>query len=79
MKLFEDYTYLADKPEDYPVLIQKALEEDNEQRRQSRIAFARTHTWENSVDELCKRIREREGAKTESKPQRITGIAVAKG
>ena len=79
MKLFEDHTYLADKPEDYPVLIQKALDEDNEQRRQSRIAFARTHTWENSVGELCKRIREREGAKTESKPQRITGIAVAKG
>jgi len=60
MELFEDHTYLADRPDDYPGLIEKALGEDNEALQQKRIAFARTHTWENSVSELYKVIEQKE-------------------
>lgn len=60
MELFIEHTYLADKPDDYPALIEKALAEDNDQRRQSRIDFARTHTWENCVDELYRLIEQKE-------------------
>ena len=56
MKLFEEYTYLADKPEEYPDLIKKALAGDSKEKHRQRIAFAQTHTWENSMSELYKVI-----------------------
>jgi glycosyltransferase involved in cell wall biosynthesis len=52
MKLFEEYTYLADKPEEYVSLIEKALAEDSEKNRVRRIKFAQSHTWKNSMDKL---------------------------
>ena len=60
MSLFEPYTYLASQPEDYPVLIEKALEENTLQRQRERIAFAGTHTWESSVEALSQYIIEKE-------------------
>ena len=65
MELFEDYTYLAGRPEEYPALVEKALQENNEQLKNKRIAFARSHTWENSVNELTLRIQETEARKKE--------------
>lgn len=56
MKLFEDYTSLAEKPEEYTSLIEKALAEDSPALQTRRIAFARSHTWENSMRELYKVI-----------------------
>lgn len=60
MELFRDHTYLADTPADYPSLIRKALREDNEQLLRSRMAFARTHTWENCMIAIGKAVRELE-------------------
>jgi teichuronic acid biosynthesis glycosyltransferase TuaH len=54
MKLFEPYSYLADRPEDYAGLIRRALQEDNEQKKQERISFANSHTWENCILEINK-------------------------
>ncbi|HXS35429.1 MAG TPA: glycosyltransferase [Flavipsychrobacter sp.] len=54
MKLFESHTYLANKPEEYPALIEKALAEDNSEKRNERICFATKHTWTKSVNELYK-------------------------
>jgi teichuronic acid biosynthesis glycosyltransferase TuaH len=56
MLIFEEYVSMGDKPEDYPALIRKALDSDNPTLREKRIAYARTHTWENSVNELCNAI-----------------------
>ncbi len=56
MALFEDYTYLAETPADYPGLIEQALRENTTERQQARIAFAHTHTWEASVGELSHQI-----------------------
>ena len=52
MKLFEDYTYLADKPEDYSGLVKKALKENSKEKEEQRIAFANSHTWENCVNKV---------------------------
>ena len=49
MSVFEQHTYLGDTKEDYVKLIEKALTEDSDEKRRNRIAFASTHTWENSV------------------------------
>lgn len=49
MSIFEEHTYLADRPSDYPLLIQKALEEDSSEKKTARISFAHTHTWENCM------------------------------
>lgn len=57
MTLFEDYTYLAEKPDDYPGLIEKALQENTSANRNKRIAFAKSHTWENSMLLLYKAMR----------------------
>jgi len=56
MSIFAGYTYLAKTKEDYLTLIQKALDEDNDEKRNARIEFARSHTWENSVAEIYKAI-----------------------
>lgn len=56
MKLFEDYTYLADGPQDYSPLIKKALHDNNPEKEKERIRFAQSHTWENSVNEMYKAI-----------------------
>jgi glycosyltransferase involved in cell wall biosynthesis len=56
MELFSEYTYLADKPEEYLTLIEKALDEDSPERSRQRIAFAKTHTWHNSVEELSRLV-----------------------
>lgn len=52
MKLFEDYTWLAEKPEDYPALIDEALQHQGPEEEARRIAFARSHTWENCMKAL---------------------------
>lgn len=56
MSIFADFTYLAKTKEDYLTLIQRALDEDNDEKRNARIEFARSHTWENSVAEIYKAI-----------------------
>ena len=56
MQLFEEHTYLADEPAQYPALIERALAEDNKRKAQQRVAFAQSHSWENSMTELYKAI-----------------------
>jgi glycosyltransferase involved in cell wall biosynthesis len=52
LEIFGDNVYIADKPADYPALLDKALAEDNPAAKDRRIALAHTHTWENCVKEL---------------------------
>jgi teichuronic acid biosynthesis glycosyltransferase TuaH len=49
MELFKDRVYLADEPDEYPGLVQKALETDSPAQKTERIRFARTHSWENCM------------------------------
>jgi len=56
MKLFEEYTFLADKPEDYPALIDSALVSTKPQVAEDRKKFARSHTWENSIYDTYRAI-----------------------
>lgn len=50
MAIFEEHTYLADTPCQYVSLIEQALLENSPARQAARAAFARTHSWENSVE-----------------------------
>jgi teichuronic acid biosynthesis glycosyltransferase TuaH len=52
MDVFEETTYLAESPEEYVTLIQKAMDEDQPALQQARHAFASKHTWEASVRQL---------------------------
>jgi teichuronic acid biosynthesis glycosyltransferase TuaH len=52
MELFGDAVLTAEKPADYPALLDKALAEDNSVLREKRITLAHTHSWENSVKKL---------------------------
>ncbi|HVS97748.1 MAG TPA: glycosyltransferase [Puia sp.] len=52
MQIFGDCVYLAERPEDYPALIARALAEDNPSLKEKRIKLARSHTWTASVDKL---------------------------
>jgi len=52
MKVFKDYTYLAKTKEEYVSLIEKALQENNEQLEIERIRFAKEHSWENNVKNI---------------------------
>jgi len=58
MSVFEGYVYLAETKEDYIILAEKALAENNTELENSRIAFAKIHTWEKNVEEIYKAIQE---------------------
>jgi glycosyltransferase involved in cell wall biosynthesis len=56
LEIFGDNVYIADRPADYPALLDQALKGDNNSAREKRIALAQTHTWENSVQLLYNAI-----------------------
>lgn len=56
MSIFEEQVYLAAQASDYSALIEQALKEDTAEKQEARIAFARSHTWENNVLEIYKAI-----------------------
>lgn len=56
MDVFEDYVYLAKKPEEYASFIDEALANNNNILKTERIRFASTHTWENSVEKIYSAI-----------------------
>lgn len=56
MELFRDYVYLATHPDEYTLLVEKALRENNADMAAARIHFAGTHTWENSVAAIYQAI-----------------------
>ena len=52
MEMFRDQVYLADAAEEYPELVEQALQENTAEREQERIRFASGHTWEQSVQRI---------------------------
>jgi glycosyltransferase involved in cell wall biosynthesis len=62
MSVFAEHTYLAENKEGYVELIDKGLNENNEQKITDRVHFANEHTWENNVLEIYKRIQEFESS-----------------
>ena len=58
MQSFADYTYLAENKEKYIDLIERALAEDSIELQNKRKTFASSHTWENSVETMYRRLSE---------------------
>jgi glycosyltransferase involved in cell wall biosynthesis len=56
MEYFDSHTYLARNANEYVTLITKALAEDSADLQERRIAFARSHSWENSVTAIYEAI-----------------------
>lgn len=56
MELFDSHTYLARNANEYVTLISRALSEDSPALQEERIAFARSHSWENSVTAIYEAI-----------------------
>lgn len=61
MQLFKDHVYLAQSPDEYVPLIEKALHENNLSLQQARITFAQSHSWENSVSAIYDAILQSSG------------------
>lgn len=57
MEMFKDHVYLADTKEDYVALMDKAMQENTENRIEKRIEFAKSHTWENNVSTIYASIK----------------------
>ncbi len=56
MAVFDKHTYLAESKEQYVEFIEKALNENSPDLEKKRIEFAKTHTWENNVEEIYNAI-----------------------
>lgn len=56
MEYFKKDTYLGETAEDYIMLIEKALQEDNESLAKQRMAVGLSHSWEHNVNEIYKSI-----------------------
>ncbi len=56
MGVFKEHCYLARDKEEYVQLVETALKEDSDDKRQARIKFASSHSWENNVKEIYKSI-----------------------
>ncbi|WP_431125996.1 glycosyltransferase [Flagellimonas flava] len=57
MEMFQEHVYLGSTKEEYILLAEKALEENSEELRNKRIAFAQSHTWENNVRAIYEAIK----------------------
>ena len=55
MEMFKDYVYLGETKEDYIQLIEKALENITSKKIE-KIAFAKSHSWENNVKAIYKEM-----------------------
>ena len=49
MEMFKEHVYLGTNKEEYIQLAERALEENSPELQKKRIAFAKSHTWENNV------------------------------
>ncbi|MEI8112098.1 MAG: glycosyltransferase [Bacteroidia bacterium] len=58
MELFREHSYLCSSVADYQEAVEKALQEDNEEKARQRIDFAVSHSWKNNVDSILKHIQE---------------------
>ncbi len=56
MQMFKENVYLGETKEDYVALIEKALSENSEELKAKRIAFAKSHTWQNNVKAIYESI-----------------------
>jgi len=56
MEVFKEVVSLAGSKEEYPELIARILNEETPDKKIKRQAFAATHTWGNSVNEIYKAI-----------------------
>jgi teichuronic acid biosynthesis glycosyltransferase TuaH len=56
MEAFKEHVYLAKDPKEYLQLVQLAIKEHTLEKAEERKAFAGSHTWENSVKEICSAI-----------------------
>jgi len=74
MQMFQQQVYLASSLAGYLELIEKALAEDAPERRDSRIAFAQSHTWGASVALIHQALNQAEAAsqKKVSRPGKKT-------
>lgn len=56
MEIFKDHVYLGETREDYVKLIELAIKENSPEKEKERIAFAKQHTWEASVNDIYSAI-----------------------
>ncbi|MFZ4462325.1 MAG: glycosyltransferase [Bacteroidales bacterium] len=56
MEVFAEHTYLAENKEQYLVMVEKALSENSLEKEVSREIFAKSHTWENNVQEIYNKM-----------------------
>lgn len=56
MEMFEEHVYLANTKEDYVTLMDKAMEENSEERIKNRIEYSNSHTWANNVKAIDESI-----------------------
>jgi glycosyltransferase involved in cell wall biosynthesis len=66
MGVFSDFCFLAETNQEFLAQTEKALTENSKEKESARKAFAHTHTWENSVDEIYKAIELVESLKNET-------------
>lgn len=57
MEIFKDHSYLCTNAAEYVISIDKALEENTPENKKARIEFARSHSWENNVNNIYKLIK----------------------
>ena len=57
MEMFQDHVYLGSSQEEYLELADRALRENSEKLIAARIAFAKSHTWENNVKAIYEAIK----------------------
>lgn len=58
MELFREHSYLCSSVADYQNAVEKALSEDSKEKANGRIAFAKSHSWKNNVNNIFKYIQE---------------------
>ncbi len=56
MELFREQVYLCSNVEEYKTAVEKALNENTDEKKRQRVFFARSHSWKNNVQEIYNQI-----------------------
>lgn len=56
MQIFRDHVYLCNDADAYKAALEKALTENTAEKQSARIGFARSHSWQNNVQQIYKQM-----------------------
>ena len=79
VRLYSDYVYLADTPDEFIAKLEQALRDDNPEKRQQRSHAMQQETWDAKVAQVCDQVTATQACKSQmGAPMKIMSVVGAR-